>query len=368
MHKTKLRRLPVKSNKKQQIIMHTYRYRLQPYEGRESRYYCPHCDNRFKTFTRYIDVKTGEEVHPTVGKCSRLDKCAYHYTPKKYFEDNGGKDHSLWSMDHGRTQPLCKTLSTIPRQIKTMVHRPSTMDYSLIPQHLFKQGLRCYSNNNIIHYLVRMFGQKATEGLVSKYYIGTANHWTGATIFWQIDRQGKIRTGKIMLYNKQTGRRVKEPFSHVTWAHSLLNKSSRVVHGPSTMDHGQETSDYNLKQCLFGEHLLNLYPAATVALVESEKTALMASLFMPQYLWLATGSLGNFNMDMCRVLKGRTVILYPDVNACDKWVQKAAEINKHIIDINFITDTDIEEQATDSERQQGFDIADYLLMWSWREG
>ena len=27
-------------------------------------------------------------VNDRVGKCNRLDKCGYHYTPRQYFEDN----------------------------------------------------------------------------------------------------------------------------------------------------------------------------------------------------------------------------------------------------------------------------------------
>ena len=43
-----------------------------------------------------------------------------------------------------------------------------------------------------------------------------------------------------MLYNSETGKRIKEPYNHVTWVHSVLHKD-----------------DYNLKQCFFGEHLLS---------------------------------------------------------------------------------------------------------------
>ena len=35
--------------------------------------------------------------------------------------------------------------------------------------------------------------------------------------------------------------------------------------------------EWELSQCLFGEHLLSLYPDRTVALVESEKTAVICS-------------------------------------------------------------------------------------------
>lgn len=37
-----------------------------------------------------------------------------------------------------------------------------------------------------------------------RYRIGTNNHWPNATIFWQIDQQQKVHTGKIMLYDYHT--------------------------------------------------------------------------------------------------------------------------------------------------------------------
>ena len=46
--------------------------------------------------------------------------------------------------------------------------------------------------------------------------------------------------------------------------------------------------EWELSQCLFGEHLLSLYPDRTVALVESEKTAVICAGFIPEYVWLAT--------------------------------------------------------------------------------
>lgn len=52
---------------------------------------------------------------------------------------------------------------------------------------------------------------------------------------------------------------------------------------------GQLPADWQLSQCLFGEHLLALYQGKPVGLVESEKTAVIAAGLMPKYMWLATG-------------------------------------------------------------------------------
>ena len=66
----------------------SYRYQLERYRGRGTRYVCPQCGRKY-TFTKYIDTYNNNiYVNDRVGKCNRLDKCGYHYTPRQYFEDN----------------------------------------------------------------------------------------------------------------------------------------------------------------------------------------------------------------------------------------------------------------------------------------
>ena len=109
-----------------------------------------------------------------------------------------------------------------------------------------------------------------------------------------------------MLYNPTTGRRVKEPQTRVSWAHAEL-------HLPT----------FNLRQCLFGQHLLPLYPDWTVFLVESEKSAVIAAHYMSDVLWLATGGKhGCFNVRTVEALRGRDVILLLDLGATGTWRDK----------------------------------------------
>lgn len=90
-----------------------------------------------------------------------------------------------------------------------------------------------------------------------------------------------------MLYYPETGKRVKEPYNHISWVHSLIPHK-----------------DFNLCQCFFGEHLINKDKTKPIALVESEKTALIASYYLPQFLWIASGGKnGCFNTKSLSVLK-----------------------------------------------------------------
>lgn len=82
---------------------------------------------------------------------------------------------------------------------------------------------------------------------------------------------------------------------------------------------------------------------------------------MPDLLWLATGGMdGCFNEKTMQVLRGRTVILIPDLGGWDKW-QKKAQVLKSICKRVVMSDV-IEKQANDEHRQQGLDIADFFLM------
>jgi len=310
--------------------MNPHRYILEPYKGMNTRYRCPGCQQREKTFSRYIDTQTGKHVAPTVGRCNRESNCGYHYTPKQYFQDNN------ISFDTLQAKPYNKPKAVMPQQ------KP----VSFIPAEVFKASLHGHDSNNFVKFLLDLFGVEVTKQLVSKYFIATSTHWHGATVFWQIDILGKIRTGKIMLYIPTTGKRVKEPFNHINWVHKAL-----------------KMAEFELRQCLFGEHLLQ-DKTKPVAIVESEKTAIIASVYLPQFIWLAVGSLTNLNADKCKVLAGRKVTLFPDLNGFEKWNIKAKGLS-YLVAFN-VSDL-LERKATETERKQGFDLADYLIKFDYRE-
>lgn len=291
--------------------MENFKYTLEKYAGRKTRHTCPGCQHK-DVFVKYVD-NNGEYLNHDVGRCNRETSCGYHYTPKQYFQDNE------------------KFKDVKPMQTK---------EPSFIKPEIFKASLRNYNSNNFALFLAEKFGVDAALALIGKYFIGTSKHWSGATVFWQIDTHGKVRTGKIMLYDNHSGKRVKYPYNHITWVHSAINEP-----------------EFELKQCLFGEHLLK-NDTKTVAIVESEKTAIIASLYLPQFIWLAFGGLTNFNVDKCQPLKGRNVVLFPDIKGFDKWKAKADEM-KNIA--NFTVSDLLERRATEIERLQGLDIADYLL-------
>jgi hypothetical protein len=318
-----------------------HRYTLQPYQGLKSRYPCPKCQHRARTFKRYIDTQTNTHLADHVGRCDRVDNCGYHYTPKEFFKANPNFTNTTFMVQN-----------TKPKRT-----------YSVMPSHLIEQGQKGNHSNNFIYFLREMFGQDKADELCEMYNVGTASHWPGATVFWQVDTNDRVRTGKIMLYYLHNCKRVKDPYNHIAWAHSLLHPRVESID-----DKKLTTKEFTLKQCLFGEHLLKLDPFKTVAIVESEKTAIIATFYMPQYLWLAAGGLEGLNPDKCKVLKDRTVILFPDVKGYGKWQEKAYLLNHYIPSAHFSVSDELERTADPGDRARGVDIADLWieeLMQQW---
>ena len=307
--------------------MSEYRIHLQKYKL-GNRYTCPQC-GRKRCFARYIDEESQITFPDNVGRCDHEQSCGYHYTPSDYFKDN--PDAS--SKDDWRQE--------IPSKINKKEKPLSTF----IESKLMEQSLRSYQVNPLYQYISTVFGKEEVERLFALYKVGTSKKWNGSTVFWQIDVNGNLRTGKIMKYDAKTGHRIKKPHSMVTWVHSEL-----------------KLPDFTLRQCFFGEYLLvGTARNKTVAIVESEKTAIIAMHFISDFVWLATGGMnGCFNKEAVEVLKGREVVLVPDLGATDKWKAKIPllqSVCKSIAISNIL-----EDNATEEQKAKGLDIADFLLM------
>lgn len=101
-------------------------------------------------------------------------------------------------------------------KVTELVRRPEPKA-SFMAFDVMRASFTGYERNNFCQWLCRMFGEQTALKLVLRYGIGTSRYWPGSCVFWQIDAEPRIRGGKIMLYDAVTGRRVKEPFSHVQW-------------------------------------------------------------------------------------------------------------------------------------------------------
>ena len=159
----------------------------------------------------------------------------------------------------------------------------------------------------------------------------------GKSIFWQIDKDGRYRTGKIMQYDPLTGHNT----GQFNWAHKRFGGS-----------------DFVLKQCLYGEHILRrLNPTRTIVLVESYKNAHFVRCLTNFFVVLSTDCKGGFTAERCKPLNGCNVIVLPDCGAFDDWARKAYYISRNV-GCTMRMSTLLEERATEAQKAEGYDIAD----------
>lgn len=278
------------------------------FEKGSKKHHCPKCGK--KTFVRYVDNETGEYLPLEFGRCDRENKCGYLATPKGEF------------------------INTY--EVKYIPPPPT----SYHPLELVKQSGRNFKQNNFIQFLKTLFNEDEVKDAILKYLIGTSKLWNGATVFWQIDNRQNVRHGKIMLYNTSTGKRLKNG-----------NGKAYINSVRSTLN----LKDFNLKQCLFGLHLINQNISKSIAVVEGEKTAVIMSLFKPNYVWLATGSKQGFKYEMLKPLKGFKVIAFPDKGEYTDWQDRAIELK------DFGFDISVSQYLENTTYKDGSDLADVFI-------
>lgn len=271
---------------------------------------CPSCGTPEK-FRLYLDVETGDLLNETYGKCDREFSCGHWKNPYKIPPT---KDDYL-------------QVKVKPKETKSYFNYLSKEKLSIFYQQKHE--------DNFSKFIINLFGEQGRKSL-DLYKVGCANRFGGnSTIFFQEDLNGKVRSGKIIKYDKY-GSRIKKPYNHVSWLHSKLK-------------------DFELKQCLFGEHLLK-DKTKTVIVVESEKTAVLGSIVYPNKIWVSCGMLHGLSEYKIGILRDRETIFIPDKGkAFLVWKKKIEES----LEIKWKISTFVEECE---ELVEGDDIGDYIII------
>lgn len=215
---------------------------------------------------------------------------------------------------------------------------------------------RALKDNHLVRYLEQIPGWNRiiAENVLTRYQVGTAKKppFTGSPIFWRISCSGKVAPSKIMRYDSQ-GRRVKTGIS-IRWT------STKKQYAPAQNP-----------PLFYGLPLLEADPKASIALVESEKTALIASVYLPEYIWLATGGssifAGPHSMQAkirMQPLKGRSIVLFPDLDKIAKWQEVASLWVKEGYEMHI---NSFVEQYADFVSLNTADLADFFAQINLQE-
>ena len=195
------------------------------------------------------------------------------------------------------------------------------------------------------------FTEEAMHRAAERYRLGKSR--SGKTIYWMIDRQGRLHDGHI-------GDR---------WVTQMLK--SRCP----------DLAQYVMaSHCLFGLHLLksdvdvsvlslrvwrcNDVPSSPVCIVESEPSAVVLSELYPQSLWMAYVSPVFFNAELLEPLQGHHVTLFPRTDAeMDNYLFccELADQARRAYHLDITVSTFLEDHATAEQKAARIDLVDFLF-------
>lgn len=276
------------------------------------KYPCPKCG--VKRFVPYMVQATGSAVDEAkYGRCDRENECGYHLHP---YKDEAFKDEL--------PQPVKKNITI--QQIfpdKTLIEKNTQGSSSNF--HLF-----CKKNNISLDHLKKwgVFEQG------------------GKTVFVFRDIKQRVVNFKYFKY-RSNGHRDKDFQS--------FSLKQPPLPPPKKKDGLEFFTQQKYKLCFFGEHLLSEDKSKVVCMVESEKTAVIASAKYPEFDWLSCASNNGVTDDKISVLHNREVYWLCDNDAAGRENNSIERLKAYINNFHVVDLFPAKEFA------KGYDIADSII-------
>lgn len=264
------------------------------------------CCNRNNKDGKFVTFKGYPKQY---GYCH---SCGKKTLPPTIYKNDMGEEF-IWNNVSNTFVPYVTQLShkTVTRlSHKTVTQKKKTKLY--IDFQVVNKTTNNKTENNLLIYLRSKYSQKQVDLVKKMYYIGTNKN--SGCVFWYVNKNQKAQKNKIVYY-KINGKRTnyfKVPYKNCDGYYS----------------------------CLYGEHLLqnNTKP---IILVESEKTAIVSSIELPEYTWLAYSGINGLTEEKLKPLSGEKIIIAPDLskNAFDiisnkKEIFKSMFIDAKVLKLN----------------------------------
>lgn len=307
--------------------------------------------NRKNTYSRVIEVATGTFLPYAFGRCDK-PSCGYEHLPTKddlldlgilgsYSTRKRYDDSLKFRKEQTEPQPsyLMHDYASIKNTLATDLY-----EHNQLAQAIFRLTACPWE------WLVKVFAD---------YGVGTATKgpFKGAPIFYRYDADKNIYPGQIVPYDKRAKRRKKGRYT--------------ISNSSIALDKTAKTS----KPLFFGTHLIHDPITRKIGLVESPKTALIAAIYEPTFIWIATGGLQAFaptenGKQRMLPLKKHPIIVFPDADAYQDRIKDGAKPQKGWITMaeewktlgySISLSTKVLNYARLNKNRQKVDLADLLL-------
>lgn len=227
---------------------------------------CPSCEHKGE-FRYYVGLPR------EYGKCERANNCGYHKKP----------DGSL------------RVNNEIP------IKKPE-------PKIIFPDDELCRFtiNNQMSSFHIFCTGEKLNipKEHLEKWNVGSRLN----------ERKNSIETAYVY-------QNIHHKYVNIRYFEYSNNGNRNKAHNPYSLKAPDTNTKYSI--CLYGEHLLS--KDKIICLIESEKTAVIASFFYPDFDWLATGGKSGLTDEKISVLFNREIYY---LNDADKAGNKNSTIDK----------------------------------------
>lgn len=264
---------------------------------------CPFCSKHGK-YSAYMNTQTGELAPVEYGMCSSCRK--FKTPPNNYI--------------------IGETISEVNDEIA--YYEADKVNINLLHFYFTLTGTIL---NKFIEGLEIKFGIEQTKKVVDLYKLQVFEN--DGIIFPYCYTDNHLCTAKIMFFDGNLHRIKEGAKAFPKFLHNLIYTNESGMHYDfNRYDTDNKIIPFKLKLCLFAHNQIINNKIKTICLVESEKTAVIMSIVMPEFIWVSSGGKTLIQSYKFLFFSGRKCLVFPDLSADDNvykyWSEKLTYYNR----------------------------------------
>ena len=205
-----------------------------------------------------------------------------------------------------------------------------------------------------------------------RYYLGKTK--SGQPVFWMIDDMLTPLDAHIgSTVWMSTLLKAREPLiaswqvTHCLFGlhllcHTEITETTEILSVPKALSEISEISVCDKKSV---ESVRSVCHKKTVCVVESEKSAVLLSELLPEYVWMAYATTAHLSPELFAPLQGHKVILFPRTDptlSTYLFFEDLASLVRQHYDLDITVDSTLEDHATDEQKDRSIDLLDFLFV------